>query len=103
MAKEPVQERRIGGTQEPVMYDGVGPSNFGDNLRHPENLFHQPQAGEGMMPQSDVASGRAAVQSTPLTGQQQPFSPEMAQNGGALIGNSMFAYDGMEPTTFSAF
>ena len=41
MAKEPVQQRRIGGQQEPVTDDGLGSAQFGDNLRHPENLFHQ--------------------------------------------------------------
>jgi hypothetical protein len=34
---------------------------------------------------------------------QQGFVPEMAQNGGALFGGSVFAYDGMEPTSFAAF
>jgi hypothetical protein len=98
--KEPVQERRIGGQAQPVTDEGHGPAQFEDNLRHPENLFHQPQQSEIT---SDQASGRAAAQSAPLTVHQQPFSPEFAQNGGALIGDSMFAYDGMEPTTFSSF
>ena len=102
LQKEPIQQRRIGGQQQPVTDDGLGPAQFGDNLRHPENLFHQPQ-GAPTMQYSDIESGRAAVQSTPLEGNQQVFSPEFAQNGGALIGNSMFAYDGMQPTDFSSF
>ncbi len=100
--KEPVQSRQRVITQEPVTYEGEAPANFQDTLRHPEQSFHQPgpaSAGLGV----DVSAGRAAAQSTPLSGHQQGFSPEMAQNGGALIGNSMFAYDGMEPTEFTAF
>jgi hypothetical protein len=38
-----------------------------------------------------------------MGGNQQAFTPEMAQNGGALVGTSMFAFDGMEPTDFSSF
>jgi hypothetical protein len=101
-AKEPAQSRQRVVTQEPVTYEGEAPANFQDTLRHPEQSFHQPapQApGLGV----DVSAGRAAAQSTPLAGHQQGFSPEMAQNGGALIGNGMFAYDGMEPTEFSSF
>jgi hypothetical protein len=57
---------------------------------------------------TDVPSGRASMMSTPLGpvpagAGQQGFSPEMAQNGGAFLGNSVFAYDGMEPTGFTAF
>ncbi len=101
-AKEPAQSRKQVVTQEPVTYEGEAPANFQDTLRHPEQSFHQPAtppAGLGV----DVSAGRAAAQSTPLSGHQQGFSPEMAQNGGALIGNGMFAYDGMEPTEFSSF
>lgn len=101
-AKEPAQRRTPVVTQEPVTYEGEAPANFQDTLRHPEQSFHQPSPqapGLGV----DVSAGRAAAQSTPLSGNQQGFSPEMAQNGGALIGNGMFAYDGMEPTEFSSF
>jgi len=104
-AKEPLQQRVPASHQQPVTQDGLGPAEFDSNLRHPEQLFHQPQ-GAAVAPTmqiSDVPSGRAALGSTPLSGHQQPFSPEMAQNGGALVGNSVFAYDGMEPTEFSSF
>jgi hypothetical protein len=99
-AKEPVQSRQPVVTQEAVTYEGEAPAQFATNLRHPEQSFHQPAPQKVL---SDASAGRAAVQSTPLSGNQQGFSPEMAQNGGALIGNSMFAYDGMEPTEFTAF
>jgi len=104
-AKEPLQQRVPASHQQPVTQDGLGPAEFDSNLRHPEQLFHQPQ-GAAVAPTmqiSDVPSGRASLGSTPLSGHQQPFSPEMAQNGGAMIGNSVFAYDGMEPTEFSSF
>ncbi len=104
-AKEPLQQRVPASRQQPVTQDGLGPAEFDSNLRHPEQLFHQPQ-GSAVAPTmqiSDVPSGRAAMGSTPLSGHQQPFSPELAQNGGALMGNSVFAYDGMEPTEFTSF
>lgn len=106
--KEPIQRRTPPSQQQPVTHDGAGPAYFDEELRHPEQSYYQPQQGSAPGPQpqlrvSDVPSGRAAQSSTPLSGNQQPFTPEMAQNGGALVGNSMFAYDGMEPTGFSAF
>ena len=101
-AKGPAQSRQRVVTQEPVTYEGEAPANFQDTLRHPEQSFHQPGPVAATL-NSDVAAGRASAQSTPLSGHQQGFSPEMAQNGGALIGNGMFAYDGMEPTEFSSF
>jgi hypothetical protein len=101
-AKEPVQ-RHVPVTQQvPVTYEGDAPAQFKDTLRRPEQSFHQP-APAPTLQISDVPSGRAAAGSTPLDGHQQAFVPEMAQNGGALIGNSVFAYDGMEPTDFSSF
>jgi hypothetical protein len=105
--KEPIQRRTPPSQQQPVTHDGAGPAYFDEELRHPEQSYYQPQvAAAAPGPQlrvSDVPSGRAAQSSTPLSGNQQAFTPEMAQNGGALVGNSMFAYDGMEPTGFSAF
>ena len=101
-AKEPVQ-RPVPVTQQvPVTYEGDAPAQFKDTLRRPEQSFHQPGPAPTLQI-SDVPSGRAANGSTPLGGHQQAFVPEMAQNGGALIGNSVFAYDGMEPTDFSSF
>jgi hypothetical protein len=98
-AKEPIQRPVPPTAQVAVMNDGTGPADFGDSLRRPEQVYYQPPAGAP----SDVAAGRAAQVSTPLSGHQQAFSPEMAQNGGAMVGNSVFAYDGMEPTEFSSF
>jgi hypothetical protein len=98
LTKEPDQRREPSSSQAPALYTGEAPAQFDQHLRHPEQLFHQP----GPSGQSDVASGRAS--DTALAGAgQQGFSPEMAQNGGAFLGNSVFAYDGMEPTGFTAF
>jgi len=104
-APEPLQRRSVGPQPEGVGHESYGPVPTPENLRHPEQMFHQPR-GDSAMPSmqiSDVAGGRAAPASTPLAGQQQPFSPEFAQNGGALVGNTMFAFDGMEPTGFASF
>lgn len=109
-AKEPLQQRValppvVPPSAPAQAADGLGPAQFASNLRHPEQAFHQPQ-GETATPTmniSDVGAMRAGTASTPLDGNQQPFSPEFAQNGSALLGNSVFAYDGMEPTGFSSF
>jgi len=103
LAKEAPQERRTGGQQQPVTASGLGPAAVEDNLRHPEALFHQPSEAPPTM-RSDVAAGRASEVSTPgVAGGVQGFSPEMAQNGGAVVGSSVFAFDGMEPTGFASF
>lgn len=102
-AKEPIQRPVAATPQNAVMNDGTGPAEFGDSLRRPEQAYYQPSEARGASQTNDVASGRAAAASTPLSGHQQAFKPEMAQNGGALIGNSVFAYDGMEPTEFADF
>ena len=111
--KEPIQRREPSSQQGPVMNSGEAPAQFDQHLRHPEQLFHQPGSGpQGQsgptLQVSDLPSGRAAAQSTPLGpapdgAGQQGFSPEMAQNGGALVGASLFAIDGMEPTGFTDF
>lgn len=107
-AKEPVQERRPPSSQQPVGHSGeLGPLPVENNLRHPEQSFHQPPPAQpsavGRL-DMDIQAGRAADASTPgMAGNSQQFMPEMAQNGGALIGNSVFAFDGMEPTGFAAF
>jgi hypothetical protein len=114
--KEPLQQQPPAGAPrpQPVTASGMGPADVEDNLRHPEQAFHQPvpvrRGG------SDVPAGRAATVSMPgfgssdgptavppMVGNQQAFAPEMAQNGGAFIGESVFAFDGMEPVGFSAF
>jgi hypothetical protein len=106
-AKQPDQERRTGSHYEPVTADNMGPASVADNLRHPEAMFHQPTGAPPGLQQVDVPAGRASAASTMgVAGQangSQGFSPEMAQNGGAIVGNSVFAFDGMEPTGFASF
>ncbi len=103
-AKEPVQRPIPATNQQAVTYNGEGPAQMQNNLRRPEQAFHQPPQESGpALKVSEVASGRANPASSPQGGLQQPFSPDFAQNGGALIGNSVFAYDGMEPNDFSSF
>lgn len=104
-AKEPVQARVPATSEMPVTPDNLGPASIPDTLRHPEQSFHQPAAKAPTMMVSDVPAGRAAPGSAgaPGAGGSQLFTPEMAQNGGPLIGNSVFAFDGMEPTGFAAF
>jgi hypothetical protein len=104
-AKEPLQRAPTQPRPQPVTAEGHGPAAVEDNLRHPEQMFHAPTPNQAGNPMSDVAAGRASMTSTPgLTGgPQQAFAPEMAQNGGAFIGNSVFAFDGMEPQGFAAF
>lgn len=110
LTKEPIQRREPSSQQAPALNDGQAPAQFDQHLRHPEQLFHQPtpQAANPTMHITDVPSGRASTSSTPLGpppagAGQQGFSPEMAQNGGAFLGNSVFAFDGMEPTGFTSF
>lgn len=101
-AKEPIQEARPANPKVPVDHmNTMSPTPVEENLRHPEQLFHQPAAA--VQDTSDVAAGRASIAATPGSGNVQQFTPEMAQNGGALIGNSVFAFDGMEPTGFASF
>ena len=110
LTKEPNQRREPSSRQEPALNDGQAPAQFDQHLRHPEQLFHQPnqKTVNPSMHVSDVPSGRGAVDSTPMGpppagAGQQGFSPEMAQNGAAFLGNSVFAFDGMEPTGFTSF
>jgi hypothetical protein len=104
-AKEPAQRPVVATNPQAVTYAGEGPTQIPNNLRRPEQAFHEPRPQESgpAMKVSEVASGRAGVVSSPQGGLQQPFSPDFAQNGGAMIGNSVFAYDGMEPNDFSSF
>lgn len=103
--REPTHRPQQGPQPQGVGHESYGPVPTPENLRHPEQMFHQPEGAAAVpsMRISDVESGRSAPVSTPLAGNQQAFSPEMAQNGGALVGNTMFAFDGMEPTGFAAF
>ena len=106
-AKQPDQERRTGAHYEPVTADNLGPAAVTDNLRHPEAVFHQPTGASPGLQAVDVPAGRASTASTMGVGGHtagsQGFSPEFAQNGGTIIGNSVFAFDGMEPTGFASF
>jgi len=105
LQKEPIQRREPSSQQMPALNNGAAPAQFDQHLRHPEQLFHQPSqhAMNPTMQVTDVPSGRASLGPPPAGSGQQDFSPEMAQNGGALLGNSVFAFDGMEPTGFTAF
>ena len=103
LTKEPIQRREPSSQQQPVNNQGDAPAQFDQHLRHPEQLYHQPKQGQQpSMQVSDVPGGRASPSSDVGPG-QQGFSPEMAQNGGAFVGNSVFAFDGMEPTGFTSF
>jgi hypothetical protein len=101
---EPLQRREPSSQQAPALSSGEAPAQFDQHLRHPEQLFHQPTGltATPTMQINDVPSGRASPQQGAAQG-QQGFSPQMAQNGGAFVGNSMFAFDGMEPTGMTAF
>jgi hypothetical protein len=106
-AKEPVQSRAPVVSEMPVTVDNLGPPTIPDTLRHPEQSFHQPAPHAPTMSVSDVPAGRAGTPGLAVApaaaGGAQMFAPEMAQNGGPLIGGSVFAFDGMEPTGFAAF
>ena len=106
-AKEPLQARAPAVSEMPVTPDNLGPPSIPSTLRHPEQSFHQPAAKVPSMAVSDVPAGRAGTPGLAVapaaTGGAQMFTPEMAQNGGPVIGNSVFAFDGMEPTLFANF
>lgn len=106
-AKEPVQARTAPVSEMPVTPDNLGPPSIPETLRHPEQSFHQPAAKVPSMTVSDVPAGRAGTPGLAVApaaaGGAQMFAPEMAQNGGPVIGSSVFAFDGMEPTGFAAF
>lgn len=103
-ATQPDQQRRTGAHYEPVTADNLGPASVSDNLRHPEAVYHQPTGAPPGLQKVDVPAGRAStVSTTGMAGGSQGFSPEFAQNGGAIVGESVFAFDGMEPTGFASF
>ena len=107
LRKEAIQRREPSSQQVPALNSGEAPAQFDQHLRHPEQLFSQ-GGPPPTMQVTDVPSGRASNSATPMgpapTGAgQQGFAPEMAQNGGAFRGNSVFAFDGMEPTGFTSF
>jgi hypothetical protein len=90
--KEPTQRPGPPGSQQAVTADGKGPADFKENLRRPEQSFEAPT-----LKVSDLPAGRAVEPGG------QGFSPEMAQNDGPVMGNGVFAFDGMEPTGFANF
>ena len=94
--KEPTQRPTPPSDQEAVTQDGKGPANFKENLRRPEQSFHEPSSQAPTLSVSDVP-GRAVEPSA------SGFSPELAQNDGPIVGNNVFAFDGMEPTNFANF
>jgi len=103
-AKEPLQRTDAPTQQRPVGPEARSVPAFDDSLRRPEQSFHAPgpqQQGQ----QNDVAAGRAGpgTSGNPPATHVQNFSPEMAQNGGPVIGSTVFAYDGAEPTGFASF
>lgn len=102
-AKEPLQERVPAANQPPVTPEGHGPAQFQSNLRHPEQAFHQPQGPAPSLKITDMPAGNASMTVSPQGAAQQMFSPEMAQNGGAFIGNSVFAFDGEEGNVLTSF
>jgi hypothetical protein len=95
--KEPLQRPNPSTQQQPVTNDGNGPADFKENLRRPEQSFHEPSMAPPTLKISDVPAGRA------VESNGQGFSPELAQNDGPMVGNSVFAFDGMEPTGFASF
>jgi hypothetical protein len=97
--KEPLQRPGPPVSQQAVTADGKGPADFGENLRRPEQSFEPAGPGNGppTLKVSDLPAGRAVEPGG------QGFSPEMAQNDGPVMGNGVFAFDGMEPTGFANF
>lgn len=82
---------------EPVHNDPMeGPvhsdSLFGDNLRHPEQMFEvAPPLGSGRV----AASGLGSERSSQGGNQSVRFAPEMAQNGGEFM-SGISAFDGSD-------
>lgn len=107
-AKEPLQRTDAPTPQKPVGPEARSVPAFDDNLRRPEQSFHAPPPsglGQGQT-YSDVAAGRAGPGGTsgnPPATHVQNFSPEMAQNGGPVVGSTVFAFDGAEPTGYASF
>lgn len=103
-AKEPLQRTDAPTPQKPVGPEARSVPAFDDNLRRPEQSFHAPQQQQAP-PNSDVAAGRAGPGSSgnPAASHIQNFSPEMAQNGGPVVGSTVFAFDGAEPTGYASF
>ena len=101
---EPTQRKAPPTVQKPVGPEARSPPAFDDSLRRPEQSFQTPPTVPQIAP--DVAAGRAGPGGTsgnPPATHVQNFSPEMAQNGGPVVGSSVFAFDGAEPTGYASF
>jgi hypothetical protein len=73
-------------SQDPLEGDVHSSSEFGDNLRHPEQMIEvHPPMGSMRMIQSGVASDK----SFQGINNAIPYSPEMAQNGGEFMDGIM--------------
>ena len=95
--KEPTQRPELPVHQQPVTADGKAPAEFKENLRRPEQSFHDVSGPPPALKVSELPSGRA------VDTNGQGFTPEMAQNDGPVMGDGVFAFDGMEPTGFANF
>lgn len=102
-APEPTQRKVPPTVQKPVGPEARSPPAFDDSLRRPEQSFQAPPNIPQIAP--DVAAGRAGPGNSgnPPATHVQNFSPEMAQNGGPVVGSSVFAFDGAEPTGYASF
>jgi hypothetical protein len=103
VAPEPTQRKVPPTAQKPVGPEARSPPAFDDSLRRPEQSFQAPPTVPQIAP--DVAAGRAGAGTSgnPPATHVQNFSPEMAQNGGPVVGSSVFAFDGAEPTGYASF
>jgi len=105
---EPTQRKGPPTVQKPIGPEARSPPAFDDSLRRPEQSFQAPSTASHQAPSMglDVAAGRAGPGGTsgnPPATHVQNFSPEMAQNGGPVVGSSVFAFDGAEPTGYASF
>jgi hypothetical protein len=102
--KEPLQRTDAPTPQRPVGPEARSVPAFDDSLRRPEQSFHAPNPQQ-QGPSNDVAAGRAGpgTSGNPPATHVQNFSPEMAQNGGPIVGSTVFAFDGAEPMGYASF
>lgn len=75
LTKEPIQRREPSSQQQPVDNAGNAPAQFDQHLRHPEQSFHQQGTAQNVAPRSQAHA---------------------AQNDGPVLGDSLFAFNGME-------
>jgi hypothetical protein len=78
--------------QDPLEGTVNGESEFGDTLRHPEQMIEmQPPLGSMRVPASGLGSDKGSVGGN-LSVQ---YAPEMAQNGGEFM-HGIMAFDGSD-------